>query len=116
MNAGDTFVVPDAFGKHLNIVVAVLTDGSIIHCHITTLYPRSEKTCVIKKGEHPFVKHESVVRYGAIQHCTAGEALEALERCIEKRFEPVSEELLNRVREGALNSPQTSDIIKHLLR
>lgn len=115
MNAGDTFLVPDAFGKHLNVVIAVLPDGSVIHCHLTTQNRRSDNTCVIEAGEHEFVKRKTAVRYDAAQHC-AGDALAALERCIEKRYPPVNPDLLRRIRQGALDSPQTPDRIKELLR
>lgn len=114
MKAGDTFLVPDFFGKHLNVVIALLEDGSIIHCHLTTQNRRSDNTCVVESGEHEFVKHGTVVRYDAVQHCS-GDALAALERCIVKRFAPVSAELLARIRQGALDSPQTPDYIKALL-
>lgn len=67
MKAGDTFLIPDFFGKHLNVVIAVLEDGSIIHCHLTTQNRRSDNTCVVESGEHEFVKHRTVVRYDAVQ-------------------------------------------------
>jgi hypothetical protein len=116
MNPGATFVLPDAFGKHLNVVLAVLDDGSIVHCHFTTLRRRSDNTCILKPGEHSFFKSETAVRYDQAQICQAGPQLEALERLIEKRFEPFSKELLARVKQGALDSPQTPDKVKAALK
>jgi hypothetical protein len=116
MKPGDTFVLPDAFGKHLNVVLAVLEDGSIVHCHFTTLRRRSDTTCILKPGEHTFFKSATCVRYDQAQICQAGPQLEALERLIEKRFEPLSDELLTRVRRGALDSPQTPDKVKAALQ
>jgi hypothetical protein len=116
MKPGDTFVLPDAFGKHLNAVLAVLGDGSIVHCHFTTLRRRSDTTCILKPGEHSFFKLETSVRYDQAQICQAGPQLEALERLIEKRFEPLSKDLLARVKQGALDSPQTPDKVKAALR
>jgi len=116
MKPGDTFLAPDAFGKHLNVVIAVLPDGSVIHCHLTSLQNRSDTTCVIEPKEHSFVKHRTVVRYDAVQICEDGVQLEALERVIEKKFEAVSKELLDRIRQGALDSPQTPDKVKEILK
>jgi hypothetical protein len=116
MNPGDTFIVPDAYGTHLNVVLAVLEDGSIVHCHFTSRTARSETTCVIQPGEHSFIIRETVVRYDRAEICAAGMALEALERCVEKKFEPLKAELLARVKQGALDSPQTPDKVKNVLR
>jgi hypothetical protein len=116
MKAGDTFLVPDAFGKHLNVVLAVLEDGSAITCHLTHLDRHSDTTCVIEANEHPFVDRRTVVRYSAAQICCEGQQLDALERCIEKKFDPVSPDLLKRIIQGALNSPQTPDKVKNALK
>jgi hypothetical protein len=116
MKPGDTFILPDAFGTHLNTVLAVLEDGSIVHCHFTTRLRRSDTTCIVRPGEHSFFKWESCVRYDQTQICRAGAQLEALERLIEKRFEPLKDELLARVKQGALDSPQTPDKVKLALK
>jgi hypothetical protein len=116
MKPGDAFILPDAFGKHLNVVLAVTKDGSVVHCHFTTRHRRSDPTCIIQPGEHPFIVRETAVRYDQAQICEAGPALEALERSIERKFEPLSAELLTRVRKGALDSPQTPDKIKTALK
>lgn len=116
MDVGDTFLVPDAFGTHLNVVIAILDDGSVIHCHLTTFNRHSDTTCIIEAGEHSFVVHRTAVRYDQAQICCDGMQMEALERSIEKRFEPVNIELLRRIKEGALASPQTPGKVKDLLR
>lgn len=116
MKAGDTFILPDAFGKHLNAVLAVTRDDSIVLCHFTSRTRRSDPTCIIQPGEHPFIVRETAVRYDQALICESGPALEALERSIEKRFEPLSKELLARVIKGALDSPQTPDKVKQALR
>jgi hypothetical protein len=115
MIAGDTFVLPDWTGPHLHIVLAVLADGSLILCHLTTRRAYSDPTCFLQQGDHSFVKVETSVRYDQAYLC-AGDGIQALERIIVKRFEPLSAALLQRVRQGALDSPQTPDKIKTALR
>jgi len=116
MNAGDTFLMPDAIGGHLYCVLAVLEDGSIIVCHFTTCRPHSDRTCLIQIGEHSFIKQETCVNYTGTYVCYVGENLAAFERQIRKPFEPLSAALLGRIRSGALASERTADIIKDLLK
>lgn len=116
MNAGDTFLMPDAIGVHLYCVLAVLDDGAIIVCHLTTLRARTERTCILRAGEHSFVEHDTAVHYSATYICPSGDALAAFERQIRKPFEPLSAELLDRMRKGALASPNVADEIKNLLK
>ena len=116
MNAGDTFLVPDAIGTHLYCVLALLDDDSVVLCHFTTRRRFSDPTCIVYKGEHEFfVEPESAVRYDQVHNCS-GEGLAALERMIMKRLAPLSAELLARVRKGALDSPQTPDKMKEMLK
>jgi hypothetical protein len=116
LKPGDTFILPDAFGKHLNVVLAVLDDGSIIHGHFTSLTRHSDKTCINRPGEHSFVVRDTTVRYDQAQVCFAGPQLDALERLIERKFEPLSKQLLARIKQGALDSQQTPDKIKAQLK
>lgn len=115
MNAGDAFLLPDAFGVHLNIILAVLEDGSLIVCHFTTRRRYSDTTCIIHPGEHPFVIVETVVKYDQAHQCPAGSGVAAFESLM-KRCDPLSAELFKRVFQGALDSPQTPDKIKNILR
>lgn len=116
MNAGDTFLMPDAIGHHLYFILAALADGSIVVCHITEARHHVERTCVIKVGEHEFVTKESAVLFSAAYLCPAGENLQAFQRQIRKTYGPLSEELLKRIREAALASDQTPEMIKNALK
>jgi hypothetical protein len=115
MKPGDTFLIPDGIGTHLNCVLALGPDNSLILCHFTTMHRRSDRTLVIQPGEHPFFDRETVVRYDQVYICPES-AHEALRRMITRMMEPLSPELLKRVKQGALDSPQTPDNIKALLR
>lgn len=62
MNRGDTFVIPDYFGNHLNLILSVLKDSSLLIVHVTTRYKNSDTSCVLLPGEHRFIDRESIVR------------------------------------------------------
>ena len=54
------------------------------------------------------------MRYDQAYMCS-GDGLAALDRIIIKRLEPLSADLLDKIRRGALASPQTPDKIKTAL-
>lgn len=116
MKAGDTFYLPDWSGGHINFVIEAFPDGSVITCNFTENTRGSDKTCIVQQGEHPSITKPSVVNYAKAHHCEAGTPINALERLIESHKDPLSPELLAKVRKGALDSPRTSDRIKLLLK
>jgi hypothetical protein len=116
MKAGDVFHLPDWAGGHINVALEVCADGSVITCNFTDYATHSDWTCIIEVGEHPSITKKSVVNYRQAQYCESGTAVEALERLIDSRKQPLSPELLARIRQGALDSPRTSDKIKDALR
>jgi hypothetical protein len=117
VNPGDTFLLPDAVGTHLYFVLARTITGGLIFCHCTSTKEHTDNTCVIQKGEHEFFIRETSVQYAsAFEHSEEGEGLKALEASIIKRFKPLSQELLARICQGALDSPQTADKIQTLLK
>ena len=116
MNAGDTFLMPDAIGGHLYCALAVLDDQSIIVCHLTTLRARTEKTCILRPGDHEFVDRDTAVNYSATYRCQAGEPLAAFERQIRKAYPPLKPPILYRMRKGAIESANVSEEIKNLVK
>ena len=115
MKAGDVFYLPDAAGGHPNFALEVFADGSVITCNFTDYSNHADKTCVIEDNEHPAITKKSAVYFRGAHHCETEDALAALERLITSRKEPLSPELLARIRQGALDSPRTSPKIKQAL-
>jgi hypothetical protein len=111
LSLGTTFLIPtpptfDPDKKHLHILIAVeqSTDRGLM-VNFTTVKDRSDKSCVVMTGEHPFLKHQSVVNYADSKIVS----LLALENGLSKRVitphEPVSPELLKKIRDCGLKSP-----------
>ena len=116
MKTGDVFHLPDFAGGHHNFVLEVCADGAVITCNFTDCLYHSDWTCTVEVGEHSCITKKSVVNYRQAIYYEPGTAVEALERLIESRKEPLSPELLARIRKGALDSPRTSDKIKNALK
>src|SRR5579862_1289009 len=112
MKAGAVFFLADWGGGHINFCIEAFEDGSVITCNFTDCTRGSDQTCVILPGEHPEIKKKSVVNYAKAHHCEAGLPFEALLRLIESHKAPLSNQLLAKIRKGALDSPRTADIIK----
>jgi len=118
---GDTFLAPESgrATEHLWVVLAVSGADAII-VSITTQWPDSDSTCVLLPGDHPFVKHASVVYYegarrvpsAAVEAALAAGAtsfvFESRPRC--------SVPLLTRIRAGFLESPAVTQELKDVCR
>ena len=118
MKLGDTFLNlnPDS-PEHLWIVVSHPTEsGDVAIVNLTTRRLDSDDTCVVYPGEHPFVQHESVVAYDRAQ-LVQQQLLTSLEqRGYSRRMQQVSDSLLERIQQGALDSDFTPQKIQAAVR
>lgn len=111
MLCGSTFLIP-APGSgptpHLWIVVTETgTEGRCIVVNVTTLRRGADQTLTLRLGDHPFVRHASVMNY-AQSRITTEQILsqQEINGAIEQR-EPCGEALLRDVRAGFSASPFT---------
>lgn len=116
MKPGDVFHLPDFMGGHINFVLEVLPDGSVITCNFTDFLYHPDHTCVVEIGEHSSITKKSVVHFRKAEYCASGMAVEALERLIDSYKPSLHPDLLARIRRAALDSPYTSDKIKQALK
>lgn len=75
-----------------------------------------DDACVLKVGDHPFIKHDSYVSYDRPQFVERSKIAQAV---TDKKFvamTPVSVELYNRICEGLLKSLYASPQTKTFLR
>lgn len=108
---GDTFILLRGTGTtpHLWVVLwgpAGNADAYLI-VSLSTYRAHSDGTCRIQAGEHPFVQRETCVVYGDTRRTTREKLEEALRTGGAVPKAPVSAELLERIRDGALVSPYT---------
>ena len=96
-----TFI--DGKYHHLWIVLSdpAIDPDRVVIVNLTTYTIDEESACILKKGEHPFVKHKTAVRYRDAR-ITSPAALEKLRvaRLLTPR-EPCSKLLLAKLRDGA---------------
>ncbi|EKF9303021.1 hypothetical protein O1B50_003636 [Vibrio cholerae] len=106
--------VPSPSCKHL-LIVLTTPEGvppEVVMVNITTRRPTSDATVVLTPGDHPFVKHESVI---AFEHAALFE-VSKLENGLSNgsltTYADVEDSLFNTIKSGLLSSPRTPKIIK----
>ncbi|MCK5876738.1 MAG: hypothetical protein KAG43_03820 [Candidatus Marithrix sp.] len=106
--------VPSPSCKHLFIVLTA-PEGEppvVVMVNITTRRPTSDATVILTSGDHPFIKHESVV---AFEHTSLFE-VERLENGLSNgslsKYPDINETLFIIIKQGLLNSPRTPQNIK----
>ena len=92
---------------HLWIIInEPVAHGEVaLFVNATSLAEGMEETCVLRPGDHAFIKHDSCIHFAAAKSATIKQ-LETLEaRGLIHRRPPVSPTLLAKIRAGAQISP-----------
>lgn len=109
--AGDTFYLTRETGQQPHLWVLLWgpsgADDGFLAAYFTTLRPHSDPTCVINGGEHPFVRHDTAVCYSDVRSITQAQLDVAMIHRAAFPREPVSADLLKRIRDGFFASPYT---------
>ena len=105
LRGGDTFQAADRKREgHLWIILSdpeSHPDAPVLIANVTTRRADSDPACTLARGDHPFIKHDSCVRYQDSRLAEAQTLTGALAAKLLLAREPVSEEVLRRVRAGA---------------
>lgn len=114
MHMGDSFLIENAFGKHLHIIIAQSssTDPALFMLvYLSTADVRHrDTTTILEPGEHPFVKVRSWVRYQNVLVWTR----EQIKQHRVRDFGQVSPEVLGRIQAGIESSPFVAGNIREL--
>lgn len=109
---------PPLYKPHLWFV---LTDPEgnpekVVAVMVRTATRFTDSTVVLRSGDHPFVKHDSSVHYSTAQYLSISGLTKAIKsgRCHPKA--DMSQQLLDRVRHGLLESPFTVNAIRDYCR
>ena len=104
-------------GKHLFVLVLNnKADKKIVALSVPVCTVRDasmvDDSCILQAGDHPFVKSESFIEYGNARVDDVHHILNCVK---EKTFilhDPVSADLLSRIKDGLLKSKQVKRYIK----
>jgi len=116
---GDTFLGgEEVHGEHhLWIVIndPAAHGGIAVFVNITSLWEDAEITCILTHGEHPFVRHDSYVRYRSARQAKASDLAKLINSGKLKAQQPGKPALLAKIRAGAKASMMLTTELKALL-
>lgn len=118
MNPGDTFLIlAEQPKRHLWVIVSdPAANPDVVVClSLTTLREKSDRSCVVNPGEHPFVQEPTCVAYRHGRHLSLRQLQAMADTGAIQRREPVSEALLARIRQGARDSDFTIFLHRRVL-
>lgn len=109
MNPGDTLIGLDEQGHLWMVLTSEGANGQVVVANLTTHDPEkywcSERCVLVRPGEHPYPERDSCVFYRDAFLTSASVLRRGVDNRTYRMNEPLSAELLARVRQGALDSP-----------
>ena len=103
----------DAAKEHLHVVLTNPTpEGEVVTVAICTRQRWSETLVCLEAGDHPFIRHASIVayRFARMRKCAAIEL--ALARGQARSREKVSSQLLKRMQQALVDSDFVSNEVR----
>jgi hypothetical protein len=107
LQAGSTFLLASSGdgALHLHIVVFDAdANGNTLIVNLTTLRDHPDTTVVFNAGDHPFLKHASIVYYAEAQITKMNHLEATIKLGVAKMRDPLDARLLDLVRKGFATS------------
>ena len=119
LRCGDTFLAGDEGSEslHLHIVATPPNiDGEVLLLSVTTRQRFSDTTVILKPGDHPFIRHDSVIAYNYARVRLVRELEVSIQSKRDLMRTPLKTEVLKLVQEGVLESDFTENGVKHFYK
>ena len=111
------FPIPGKSTPHLWIVLTDPDDNDkLAVVNLTTRRTGSDETVILRPGDHPFVKHPTIVNYGDADFAIAGKLTNAVSRGVAWSHSPVNQDVLSRIQNGVQQSRHTPRELKEYVR
>jgi hypothetical protein len=104
VKAGDTFRPADrSIDIHLWVIISDpdQDESNVLIVSLTTAHSKKERVCLLNVGDHPAVSHETCVAYDLAKAPSLGQLEQARDAGLLIPAQPVSPEILARIRNGA---------------
>lgn len=96
---------PSYSTEHLFIIISEIIDKKVLCINVTTQKNCSDNTCILRKGDHPFIRHDSTINYKDAFDPEVKLLEKAIAENTIKPHDAISKALLKRIQKGALTSP-----------
>lgn len=114
------FLAPksDVVPAHLWVVACgpVHDPPQVVLVSLSSAREGSDRTTVLQRGDHPFVRHETVVFYQDARVVMVHQLEKLLAAEVARTREGCSPELLQRIQDGCLKSPRIEPWIRETCR
>ena len=109
MDIGDTFFpITDVMLPHLWVIItSPRVDGHMVMVNVTSHRTGVDETCFVRVGDHPFIRHLSVISYQHAQHALAAGLDALVQREYLQARPPMPAAIVARIQHGALASRLT---------
>ena len=119
MNRGDTFLLPAGPQRwpHLWIVVTDphFSTTETVVVSVTTLRNSADQTLVLRRGDHPFIQHDSVVHYEDSRSYLGSQIDSLIDSGEVQRHYACTYKLIDEIEAGLRNSPFTPQKVLRFL-
>lgn len=118
MKAGDVFRLVKGADKHAKVVISDPQDypDNVLFVGMTSWDAREDHSCILLPGDHSTVFHRTCISYSRGNAKASNRDLDAMVKIgLLQVFEPVSPEVLARIRNGAMDSIRTPKDFKEML-
>ncbi len=102
-------------GRHIFIAVAEVAPGKFLCVNLTTRRKKSDGSCVLKPEDHPKITHESFINFkeAIVISIRKVNSLHRDGRCT--WHNPVSDEVLEKIKDGGRKSKRLPKKFKHFM-
>lgn len=102
MKAGDTFR-PAKYDNHLWMIVSdpSMNSDAIVIMNFTTNTKDEEQSCIVRRGEHPFITDNTAIRYRDSRVASSAQLTKLQQAGLLSSREPLSAQLLEKILKGA---------------
>lgn len=106
--------LPENGKRHLRVIITNSNEqNEFLSVPIDTLRSRAQDTsCVIEAGEHSFIKNRSFVNYRYARVLSFAQVFNGFQKGLLIRKEDISEELLERIQDGARTTKHLANELK----
>ena len=109
MKAGDTFIIEQpgtSLDSHLWMVISDpnVDPHEVVLLNFTTWRADKDQACIVEVGDHAFIRHRTCVNYGGAKVVSAAAIQSLVTNGRIAPRQPLSTDLLERIRNGAAES------------
>ncbi len=115
---GDTFMFADADDPkgHLHIIITTPSaKGEVVTVPVTTPNSKSDRMTTLNVGDHPRITHPSVLAFSFARIRTVSQIESLIKSYDAKKCAAMKEDVLERCRQGVLESDRTPNEVKAFL-